>query len=158
MPTEENSDSSQRPRNHKDPPQLSFEDQAFLESRTKELISQGALPGVADRRARAELSEKKGARGRGGEVYPNTSPVVVVVEGTSSPPRSTTPPTPPSSLPPSSSTIIRMRLRELGIHGINQILARNKPERILEALDDYQEALGDGFNPENPTGYFRSLL
>jgi len=158
MPTDKQSESSECPRDPTDSPQLSLDDQAFLDTRTSELISQGALPGVAQRRARAELFKKIGARGVVGGISPNIPLGDGDGEGPSSPRPSPITPTPlPSSLP-SSSNVIRSRLREIGIHNVNYLFRHFTMEEIEEALKDYDTGLRDGFKPRNPSGYFRSLL
>jgi len=158
MPTDKQSESSECPHDPKDSPQLSLDDQAFLGTRTIELISQGVLPGVASRRARQELYEKIGARGVVGGISPNIPLDDDDGEGPSSPRLPHHPPTPLFTSLPSSSNVIRSRLREIGIHNVNYLFRHFTMEEIEEALKDYDTGLRDGFKPRNPSGYFRSLL
>jgi len=158
MPTDKQSESSECPHDPKDSPQLSLDDQSYLDTRTLELMSQGVLPGVAARRARAELSEKKGARGRGGDISSNISPDVRVCEDPAHALTLTHPPT-PLSLPLSRSPQdLKLVLQERGIYNINLILRKYKPAIIEQALLDFDYALTEGFEPRSRTAFFWSLL
>jgi len=158
MPTDKQSESSECPHDPEDSPQLSLDDQAFLGTRTLELISQGALPGVASRRARQELYEKKGARGWGGDISSNISPDVRVCED---PPRTHSTPQPPTPFSPSlshSPQELRLILRERGITNVNYLLRKYKPAVLDQAIQDYDECLTDGLEPRSPTAFFGWLL
>ena len=158
MPSEQNSDNPTVVPHSKGSPQLSLDDQAYLNARIQELIAQGVLAGVADIRANIELYEKH-VRGREGGVISKTLPEKVINIENPSP-----------SLPLSLSHYplslflgrsipeLKMLLREREILDLTHIFRKWKPDRIEEALREYDKCVSGTWQPNNPTAFFVSLL
>lgn len=76
---------------------------------------------------------------------------------------SSSPPTPPSPqiLDPYEQELkwaVEKRLKEYGVTNILYLLRKYSAHVLVEALEDYQRAVDEGFRIRYPTAYFRSLL